>query len=172
MLAAAAIAMGLALGLLSGGRLLNLKTAVIPHEGFVLILFLAQAAARSSLGARLGLAALLFWGASSLVLFVICLRAADLPGFGVVAAGIGCNAVVILLNGYMPVVPPANLSAAATDAVQLSAGFYKIADSSTLLPKLGDVLPAAIGLASLGDLLLAVGVCVFVAHWMQEGTEA
>ena len=83
----------------------------------------------------------------------------SLVGMGVAATGVGFNLLVILLNGGMPVMlGPALDSSAVRIAVTASGGFYTLADARTQLAVLGDVLPTPLGLASVGDVLLVVGV--------------
>jgi len=167
-LAAVTICWGLALGFASGGRLRNLLEVKVAGEWAFLVLFVLQALARGSAASLLGSAALVVWGACSLVLFLLVVRQAQLNGFVLAAAGIATNALVVLANGGMPVVPPPGFEAAALESVSASQGFYQIADSRTLLTFLGDVVPTPLGIASMGDILLAIGVCIFLVSAMMS----
>jgi hypothetical protein len=169
MLAIVALVLGLSLGLATGGSLTNLQGVRIHGEAWILALFAVQALARGVLLPWLGALGIAIWASCTIILLVLVSREFARPGMGVAALGMGLNALVILLNGGMPVVPPSVFTAAETRAaVAGSSGFYVLADSRTMLALLGDVLPAGNGLASIGDVLLAVGITVFIVHSMQE----
>lgn len=81
------------------------------------------------------------------------------PGVALLAIGFACNALVVVLNGAMPV-SPATLARAGI------VGFaedprHELIDASTRVPWLGDVVPVALpGLGqavSPGDVLIAAG---------------
>jgi hypothetical protein len=81
------------------------------------------------------------------------------PGVALLALGFACNALVVALNGAMPV----SLATLARAGIE---GFaedprHELVDSSTWLPWLGDVVPVALpGLGqavSPGDVLIAAG---------------
>jgi hypothetical protein len=81
------------------------------------------------------------------------------PGVGLLAVGFFCNALVVALNGAMPV--------AADALARVGVGSFvadprhELSDASTTLPWLGDVVPVALpGLGqavSPGDVLIAAG---------------
>ncbi|WP_433160869.1 DUF5317 domain-containing protein [Kribbella sp. CA-247076] len=81
------------------------------------------------------------------------------PGVGLLALGFFCNALVVALNGAMPVSADA-LARAGVDTF-MNSPRHELADASTTLPWLGDVVPVAlpgIGQAvSPGDVLIAAG---------------
>ncbi len=98
-----------------------------------------------------------------------------LPGIPLVAAGLLLNAVVVAANGgAMPVSAGAGARAGvALDVV--AAGLdprHVLADGSTALSGLGDVVPVALPLhrevASIGDLLVAAGLALLVVAAMRR----
>ncbi len=168
MLALVAIATGLLLVGLLGGSLRALGEARVRGELMILALFLVQAVARGSAG-RVGSLGLIIWAGCSVALLLLMVVQIRVPGLALAALGIGLNALVVLLNSGMPVVPPPGSEGQVAAAVSASAGFYHVADARTVLPVLGDVLPAGAGIASIGDVLLALGVCIFI---VDRGTQS
>jgi len=82
------------------------------------------------------------------------------PGVGLLALGFFANAVVVALNGAMPVSAHA-LARAGLDNSVVSDARHELSDAATHLPWLGDVVPVALpGLGqavSPGDVLIAAG---------------
>lgn len=82
------------------------------------------------------------------------------PGVGLLALGLFSNALVVALNGAMPV-SMATLARAGVSTAVVSDPRHQLADAATTLPWLGDVVPVALpGLGqavSPGDLLIAAG---------------
>ena len=82
------------------------------------------------------------------------------PGVGLLALGFFSNAVVVALNGAMPVSPNALARAGVSGAASTDPR-HELADAATRLPWLGDVVPVALpGLGqavSPGDVLIAAG---------------
>jgi len=174
MLALAAVLLGLIAGLVSGGSLRSLADRDAPHVTVLLVLFVVQALLRGPLAPALGSAAIAGWAAVSLALIgLVILRMRSSLGVMIASVGISSNLVVVLLNQGMPVVPSDVLGIAATvRAVRASEGFYTLADQRTSLRVLGDVLPAGSGYASLGDVLLVVGVAIVIAQMMQPNADS
>lgn len=167
MLAVAAIMLGACLGLASGGDLRRLTRVGLQKERAIVILFLLQSVARGFLVGRWHTAGLVLWGAVSIALLCILAGQARTPGLGVAVAGVAANALVVLLNGGMPAGGSSYFTAdALAHSIESSGGFYQPLGELTRLGWLGDVLPMAGGLASLGDLLLAVGIATFLLHAM------
>jgi hypothetical protein len=83
----------------------------------------------------------------------------QLPGMRLAALGMGLNALVIGLNGAMPVsLDAARIAGLGPEgAVGIK---HDILGPQTLLPWLGDVIPVPIlhKVASIGDVVLAVGI--------------
>jgi hypothetical protein len=81
------------------------------------------------------------------------------PGVALLALGFACNALVVALNGAMPV-SLATLARAGIDGFAEDPR-HELVDASTRLPWLGDVVPVALpGLGqaiSPGDVLIAAG---------------
>ena len=169
MLAVLAVGLGLACGIAAGGSPRNLGTARLRGETAILALFVLQALFRGPLIARLGELGVALWAACSVGLLAVLLVNVRAYGVSVAALGIGLNLLVVLLNGGMPVVPasPSDLRDVVA-AVRESGGFYVLADQRTMLAVLGDVLPAGGGMASVGDVLLVLGVAVFMIRVMVE----
>ena len=82
------------------------------------------------------------------------------PGVGLLALGFFSNAIVVVLNGAMPV-SLAALSRAGVGPAVVSDPRHELSDAATRLPWLGDVVPVALpgfGQAvSPGDVLIAAG---------------
>lgn len=90
-----------------------------------------------------------------------------LPGMWLVLAGFALNAAVILPNGAMPVAPEA-IEFLGGDA-SIGQGKHRLLTEGDVLWWLGDVIPvpALRIIVSPGDVLLAVGVALFVNRAMQ-----
>lgn len=167
MLAILGIGLGLIIGLVSRGSMRALASAEIPAAWTLVGLFAAQAAVRGPLFESLGEMAIPLWGALLLVLLVVLWRpqmGAELWACGL---GLAANLLVIIVNGHMPVVasavlPPEEVSAAITRF----GGFYRVAGPDTRLVWLGDIIPLGPGLASIGDVVLALGVAAYIVRIM------
>jgi hypothetical protein len=86
--------------------------------------------------------------------------------------GLVLNVLVVLLNGGMPVAVPGAVDSGSTAAlIRESLGFYQIAGESTIGAELGDSMLLRLSTAKLllspGDVVLAVGVAVFVSAAMR-----
>jgi hypothetical protein len=113
--------------------------------------------------------------AGFLALFVW--RNPGVPGIPLAAAGIVLVAVVVVLNGAMPVSLRAAERAGVGTADQVVSQLaddprHELADGATLLPWLGDVVPVALpgarSVASVGHVLLAAGLALFVVTSMRR----
>jgi hypothetical protein len=110
---------------------------------------------------------------SALAALVFCLRNIRLAGVPLVTLGLVCNALVVSLNGAMPV----STAAAARANVPIQAiaagkdARHDIAGSATTLRPLGDViavpLPWRPEVVSPGDALIAAGLGEFVLLGMR-----
>lgn len=96
-------------------------------------------------------------------------------GVGLVALGLGANALVVALNGAMPVSPDA-AARAGVALGDVDAGLdrrHVRTDARTRLPLLGDVVPVLLPLrsevVSPGDVLLASGLAQLVVVGMVAG---
>ncbi len=96
-------------------------------------------------------------------------------GTGLVALGLGANALVVALNGAMPVSPDA-AARAGVSLDDVTAGLdsrHVVADDATRLALLGDVVPVLLPLrpevVSPGDVLVASGLAQLVVVGMLAG---
>ncbi len=169
-----AIAIGALTGLLRGGSLRNLA-----HASFRLSALLV-------LGCLLQLAvfveALEPAGTALLVVSYLCLIGFALAnvahrGMGLVAIGIALNAVVIAINGGMPVKAEAIVAAgivgsvAEAEALEFR-GKRHLATEEDSLVILGDVIPVPVGggsVLSYGDVVLALGAAVVLHSLVRNG---
>ncbi|MDQ3354196.1 MAG: DUF5317 domain-containing protein [Actinomycetota bacterium] len=153
---------GLALALVRGGRPANLPSERLRWSGLAfLAVGLYWAPSLLNAAPSVALALVLMSYAALLTFAAANLR---LVGMAVVALGLGLNALVILLNGGMPVDPAAVVAAglAGTDeigSIDLGAGRQWQAPDNPL-GVLGDIVPVAPldEVVSFGDLILAGGL--------------
>jgi hypothetical protein len=163
-----ALLVGGLIGLCTGGR----PRYVAQHHvraWWLLILGVALqiAAARLDVGGQAA-------GNSAVVLGYICLLTfaafnRSLVGMGIVAVGLAANALVIGINGGMPV------RAAAVAAARVDYGrLHHPEGPGDRLRWLGDAIPARQLhlVVSFGDLILAVGVADVVAHLLHRRRRA
>jgi len=155
-----ALLVGGLIGLCSGGR--PRYIAQHPVQAWWLLLLgvvLQLAAARLDLGSTGVEHAAVLAGYVCLLWFAALNR--SLVGMGIVAVGLAANALVIGINGGMPV-RPAALEVAHVDYGRL----HHPEGPGDRLSWLGDVIPARRLhlVVSFGDLILAVGVADVVAH--------
>ncbi|MDX6281181.1 MAG: hypothetical protein QOH03_2252 [Kribbellaceae bacterium] len=144
-----------AAALLTGGHLTDLADNTLSG-----LHWLAAAATGQVLGAMTGGVSYPIGLVGSAVCIAVFLRLnLRRPGVALLALGFGCNALVVALNGAMPV-------SVATLARAGIKGFpddprHELMDASTRLHWLGDVVPVALpGLGqavSPGDVLIAAG---------------
>jgi hypothetical protein len=105
---------------------------------------------------------------SALAGLAFCLRNIRLAGVPLVTLGLLCNALVVLLNGAMPVSTVA-AARANVPIAEIAAGEdarHSIAGSATSLRGLGDIIPVPLPwrpeVVSPGDALIAAGLGEFV----------
>ena len=91
-----------------------------------------------------------------------------LPGMWIAGVGILMNFTVIALNNGMPVLPEAfELAGGNADSLVLDAK-HVILDGQSSVPFLADIIPMPGSVISMGDVLLAVGLGVFVEDQLQQ----
>ncbi|HWB72567.1 MAG TPA: DUF5317 domain-containing protein [Egibacteraceae bacterium] len=150
-----------------GGRLSNLAHARLTRSWLVAAAVVAQGllALLSAGGAGMAGSLLLVASYGALLAFVWSNR--FLPGMVLVFLGFGLNAVVIAVNGAMPV-SRAALLAVGADPGELPPGKHRLLGPDDPLRPLADVLPVPLlhTVVSVGDLILAAGVAVLVANLM------
>jgi hypothetical protein len=170
-----AIAAGLIVGRLRGGRVsaladLRIRWVWLAVGGlaFQALLFSPPVAE------RVGSAGPLLYVLSSLVVLAVLLRNLGLPGLPLVAVGAFLNLAAIIANGgYMPSDPAAWLTLTGQAALPTNSYTNSVLiGPGTALAHLGDlfVLPRPIPLAnvfSIGDALIAVGIAWCVGRSMR-----
>lgn len=154
--------LGVAAGLLSGGRLARFADLRIAWWPLLAVAFGVRLAA--PLAGGLAAAA---YVAAFLAIALVALRSAALPGMRLIAAGAALNLAVVALNGGMPVDAAALAAAGARppdDALHVSL------TGATAFPLLADRIPLAPfrGVYSLGDVVLALGGFWLPFRWMRS----
>ena len=170
-----AIAAGLVIGRLTGGRLdgltsvrFRLMPLALGGLLFQLLLF------SPPVTERVGDLGPILYVVSTLAVLLALLANLRLPGLWIIALGAGLNLLAIVSNGgYMPSSPEAWMQL--TGSPTLPVDEYTnsmLTGPATAFPALGDifVLPRPIPLAnvfSVGDVLIAVGAVVFLGRQMR-----
>ena len=158
----------LLVGFAAGGRLERLGELGL-HEGrLVVVALLVQVAGGVVGGAAypLGLAV------SAALVLAFLARNRGVRGTGLVGLGLLANALVVGLNGAMPVDPEASGRARISTQDILSGADprHEISDDGTALPWLGDVIPVLLPgrpeVVSPGDVLVAAGLAQLVVVGM------
>ena len=178
------IVLGLALGLLNGGRLDNIAMVRLRWPALVFLAVLVRYGAEALLtrgfGPALAFQGPLLVGASGILLIGL-LANRRLPGMAIAFVGVASNAVVLAVNaGRMPIWAP-SLAAAGFNPGDVEPAIHTILpatlDSSFLLHlgPLADVLsvplPIVANVASIGDLLIAFGLAFFLFAIVQRAPE-
>ena len=165
------------LGVARGGSMHNLAQLELVAWPLVFVAVAAQAAGAfaGALGvAHAGTLYVAGMVTSATLVTVFVTRNRELPGMPLIALGFVLNALVVTLNGAMPVAQEA------ADRVGISTvGLYRHADakhelidSDTVLPGLADVIPVPLpgplergsNVVSVGDVVLAAGIGVLVVN--------
>jgi hypothetical protein len=170
-----AIAAGLLIGRLLGGRVQHLEHVRIAWWPLALGGLAVQVVLFADpFAERIGSAGPAIYVASTLVVLVALLRNVALPGLAIIAVGGVLNLVPILTNGgFMPSSPEAWL--ALTGMAQLPGGGFTnvvLSGPDTPFAYLGDVFvwPRPLPFAtvfSIGDAVIALGGTVFLVAGMQ-----
>jgi MFS family permease len=169
------IALGLVLGLLAGGSLLNLGSIRLRRLGLLVVALALRVATEFLLNAGVGivdtLRVPLFAVSFGLLLAALWVNR-GYPGFSLAFIGTASNAIVILVNGgYMPIWEPALNAAGMTVADVQSAIHYVVPpplDANFLLHlgPLADVIPIPVpyleNVASIGDVFITAGLAFFL----------
>ena len=170
MIAVAALGLGVFAGAAAGGSFRGLTSVRLRFEAVLLAAFVFQGMARGRLVAtsptRWGMIA---WVIASIAMILLLSLNLRRPGIPIAAAGILLNLLVVLANSGMPV-SVGHLASASHGISVRSAGFYVVANASTLGAAVSDTIPLTMlgqtYLLSVGDILLAVGVAVTIASSM------
>ena len=159
----------LVLGVLRGGRLSRLGELRLRTPRLV-----GTALAVQLIGTAVGgpaHAVGLALSAALVVLFLV--RNRGLRGTGLVALGLASNALVVALNGAMPVSRAAAARAGMSPATTEEDTRHELETATTRLRELGDVVPLPLPwrreVVSVGDLLLAAGVAGLVGAGLGVG---
>ncbi len=171
-----AVAAGLLVGRLLGGRLKNLGSLRVRWAPAAIVGLVVQLVLFSEPGAALaGAAAPAVYVASSALVFVVVLRNLALPGLPLVALGAASNLAAIVANGgSMPADPGAVASLGRSDGGGYS---NSVVLPDPVLQPLTDIfaLPAWLPLAnvfSIGDVAIAVGVAAAIVVGMRGSDRA
>lgn len=154
-----------------GGRIGRIADAELAAPGLLFVGLVLQlgvdaGAATGIVGGALGPVLL---GASHVLVLWFIARNRHVPGMSLVFVGFLLNAIVMAVNGAMPVHPEA-ITAIGLDGAEVPPGKHELMTSSTLLPWLADVipLPPIRTIISVGDLVLAAGMIPLVHQLMSE----
>lgn len=174
------VVVAVAVGLARGGRLEGLSR--LPFRGgiAILILFVAQLLIRQvmpTVGAPDSHLSVWLWCGVSIGLLLLCALNWQIVGIHTLALGIALNVLVVALNIGMPVGGSLAASIGMTpgvDSVVDRGGFYRMVDSGTVAPVLGDVIPIPAprplrSLVSLGDIIMFVGAGVLIEEGIRKG---
>lgn len=178
-----AIVLGVAFGLLAGGRISNLLSAQLRFGALIIAGLLVRVGTQWLIDQGVDLVDQLrlpLYTASFALLVVALWLNRSQPGLLVAMVGIGVNGVAVILNGgYMPVYLPAAELVGFTEA-DLSPTFHVLLPEELGLEfllaggPLGDIIPLAIpfltNVISIGDVLLAAGVAWFLFSAIARGT--
>ena len=173
MFIAVAIAAGLVIGLVRGGRLANLGDAAFRLWPLLVVGIVVQGAAAFTGDSGLGVSLIL---ASYVLLITFCALNLRHAGMGVVLVGIALNLTVMALNGGMPVRPEAIVAAgiATADEVDdLDFGTKRhLETDDDRLVVLGDIIPVPVAgeVLSFGDLAMSVGIAAVLVNLMRRRT--
>jgi hypothetical protein len=159
---ASAVAVGLLVGLASGGNWRRLGDLRIRWWAIFLVAIGLRVAAGLLASTEVARA---IYVVSLFALVAVAIRNLALRGAPLIAAGIAANAAVISMNGgAMPV----SVDAIARAGVRApSDPLHEVTASAS---PLGDVIPIPpLGVYSIGDVLLALGVFVLIV-WTMKGS--
>jgi hypothetical protein len=167
-----ALVAGVVIGLASGGRFRFLAQRRVRGTWLVVLGFGLQYATDHLKVGPLGTVMVL---AGTVALLAFAAVNPTLVGIGVVALGVAANALVISVDGGMPVRANAVVAAhLATRAQEPTLGYgyrhHREGPGDSLTP-LADIIPipAFREVVSFGDLILAVGVAATLARLLQPG---
>ena len=162
---------GLALGWLTGGSLDRLGGVPLRRRRLVVGAVVAQAVG-AVVGGPVYPLGLLVSGAL-VAAFLVANR--GIRGTGLVALGLLANALVVGLNGAMPVSEHAagRAGVSTQDLLTGEDGRHELAGEGTRLPWLADVVPVPLPwrpeVVSIGDVLVAAGLAQLVVLGMRGG---
>jgi DHA3 family macrolide efflux protein-like MFS transporter len=175
------IILGLALGLLNGGRLEHISWVRLRWAALiflaVLVRYSAEALLTRGFEPALAIQPVLLVGASAILLVGLWANR-KLPGMSIAFVGVAANAIVLAANGGRMPIWATSLSAAGFTPADVSPAIHTILpppiDSSFLahLGPFADVIPIPLpviaNVASIGDVLIAFGLAFFLFAIVQH----
>lgn len=179
MIALVALALGALVGVLARGDMRNLARIRIRGETALVGLLVAQMLIPAlRLEGSVARVAFWLWWATLPATAGVALLNRRLPGMACLAAGLTLNAVVVVANGGMPVLPLAALSAGGSEGSwipPLGDFVHLVAGVGSRLLALADVIPVPAPVRSVvsgGDVVLLAGVAAVIAGIPQKGATA
>jgi hypothetical protein len=167
---AVAVVVGLAIGLLTGGRLEHVGARAF--RGVPLLAVGVGLQLVSGLLSDVGVALVLVL-LSYVALVAFCALNLPVVGMGVVSVGLAMNSLVIAANGGMPVRRSAVVAAGIADYDDLPdiklKGKRHFEDEDDRLQFLADIVPVPVlrEVLSFGDLVMSVGVADVIVHLLR-----
>jgi hypothetical protein len=163
----AVIGVSVAVSLLRGGKLSNISE-IYARGWWWLLVGLGMQQVANFIGTDQRRLAVWLVLLSFLPLMLVVMLNQRLPGMWIVGIGILMNLSVIALNNGMPVLIEAfELAGGSSSALHLDAKHVAL-DSGSRLPFLADIIPMPGSVISMGDVLLAVGLGVFVEDQLRQ----
>jgi hypothetical protein len=162
----AVIAVSIVVSLFRGGKLSNLSEIYARGWWLLFVGFGMQIAANYVPASNRELAVWLVLLSYLPLLGVVALNQ-RMPGMWISGIGILMNFTVIALNNGMPVLPEAIVLAGGSADMALGAK-HVILDGNSQFAFLADIIPIPSSVISLGDVLLAVGLGVFIEDQLQQ----
>lgn len=165
------LGLGILLRVLSGNTIGDMKHIRVYGEAWLIaVLCLQGVLPLVRLTGTLAQAAYWSWLATFPLLIGIAWRNRSQPGMSLIALGLLSNVLVVSINGGMPVMGAAAAAAGLQGQLNMPVGdfVHVLGGSATRLPWLADAIPLPAApvsrlVPSAGDLLLYVGVVVFMA---------
>lgn len=167
----AAVLGALVLGWVLGGSLDRLGGVRLRQRWLVVAAVLVQLVGTLAGGAAFAVGLL----TSGMLALAFLMRNRGVAGMGLITLGVLSNALVVAANGAMPVSLWAAEQAGAEVGVILVGDDprHEVADSSTQLPWLADVIPVRAPIrpevVSIGDVLLSAGIAQLIVAGMVTG---
>jgi len=162
----AVIVVSIVVSLFRGGKLTNLSEIYARGWWLLFVGFGMQYAASFVPRDKASIAVILVLASYVPLLLVVILNQ-RMPGMWISGIGVLMNFVVIAMNQGMPVLPEAIALAGGNPTMVLDAK-YVLLNSGSRLPFLADIIPVPKSVISLGDVLLAVGLGVFIEDQLQQ----
>lgn len=162
----AVIAVSVIVSLLRGGKLSNFSEIYARGWYLLFVGFGMQIAANYVPADSREVAVWLVLLSYIPLLLVVALNQ-RMPGMWITGIGILMNFTVIALNNGMPVLPEAIELAGGVPEMALDAK-HVVLDSTSRVPFLADIIPMPGSVISLGDVLLAIGLGVFIEDQLQQ----